>query len=171
MSGPLPHPFLALALALAMLTACEVDTGATESAAPAEPEAGEIAFDLAGPDEAALLVPVHINGEGPFDFVLDTGATFTCVDLELAERLALEERNDIQGYGIAIGGSGALQLVTLDTVRIGEASASGLVGCVLDLTQLREVGPGGKGLVGLNFLREFRVELDFSRNVLTLTQP
>ena len=36
-------------------------------------------------------VPVMINGQGPFDFVIDTGADRTVVSQELAKRLNLPE--------------------------------------------------------------------------------
>jgi len=36
-----------------------------------------------------LLAPVDINGEGPFNFILDTGANVSCVSSTLADRLML----------------------------------------------------------------------------------
>jgi predicted aspartyl protease len=41
------------------------------------------------PNDAAIMVQVKINGQGPYDFVLDTGATFTCLDNDLADQLKL----------------------------------------------------------------------------------
>jgi predicted aspartyl protease len=38
---------------------------------------------------ALALVPVYINGEGPFAFALDTGASHTLVDLDVARKLNL----------------------------------------------------------------------------------
>jgi hypothetical protein len=56
-------------------------------------------------------------------------------------------------------------------MRVGAASARGLTACALDLQVLRRVGPEVRGLLGLNFLRGFRVTLDFEREVLRLTRP
>jgi Aspartyl protease len=39
---------------------------------------------------ALALVPVYINDEGPFAFALDTGASHTLVDLEVARKLNLQ---------------------------------------------------------------------------------
>lgn len=68
-----------------------METGAPERVEVAESaedvdrgEAG-VPIHLAGPGETALLVPVRINGQGLYDFVLDTGATLTCVDVALAD--------------------------------------------------------------------------------------
>src|ERR1700743_326263 len=38
----------------------------------------------------AVVVPVTVNGSGPYDFMLDTGSTVTAVDRELARQLALK---------------------------------------------------------------------------------
>ena len=48
---------------------------------------GEVPFTLAGPGGAAIVVPVKINDTGPYNLVLDTGATLTCLDRALVERL------------------------------------------------------------------------------------
>jgi predicted aspartyl protease len=154
-----------------LAAACRPDVAPREATAPAEPEEGEVAFRLVGPNEAALVVPVHVNGEGPYDFVFDTGATITCVDRQLMEELGLETEPGVMGRGVGVGGAGRVAVARLDSVRIGPARASGLTACVLDLRQLEAVGAPVHGLVGLNFMRAFRVELDFQRNVLVLTQP
>jgi len=139
--------------------------------APADTAAGEVGFRLAGPNEIALIVPVHINGEGPLDFVLDTGATVTCVAATTAERLALPPRRGAVGVGVGIGGASRVGFVRVDSLRIGAARAFDMSACVLDLEHMGAFGPEIDGLVGLDFLQEFRVTLDFQRNILLLVQP
>jgi predicted aspartyl protease len=138
--------------------------------APADPAAGEVAFRLVGPHDTALLVPVHLNGEGPFDFVFDTGATWTCLELAVAEQLGLEPAEGPEGVGIGVAGPARVRMVRLDSVRVGAASAIDIPACVLDLEHLRAVGAEVHGLVGLNFMKPFRVTLDFDREVLVLTE-
>ena len=60
---------LTLAVCIA-LPACDTVAPA-RTQAPADSAAGELAFELKGPNEAALVVPVHINGRGPINFVLE----------------------------------------------------------------------------------------------------
>ena len=156
-----------LALALA---AC-MDTGPSRVEVPADSAAGEVSFELAGPNGTALMVPVRINGQGPYDFVLDTGATVTCVDARLANELALPEVRGVIGTGAGIGGQGQLRLVQLDSLHVGTVSAHDMEACVVDLQNLEGLGLEVHGLVGLNMLREFRVTLDFTRNILTLAKP
>jgi predicted aspartyl protease len=157
------------ALALLSLTACEL-TPAPRIETPEGLEEDEISFELVGPDGVALVVPVKINGVGPFDFVLDTGATLTCIDEQLAELLALEDAPG-RTMGAVVGGIGTMRLVRLESVRLGETTAHGLKGCVLDLQHLRQL-PGVEvhGLLGLDFLKSFRVTLDFGRMVARLEE-
>ena len=48
-----------------------------------------------------MTVPVTIGGEGPFRFMLDTGAQATVVSRDLAERLALFDRSPATLVGMA----------------------------------------------------------------------
>jgi predicted aspartyl protease len=137
--------------------------------APADSAAGEVAIRLAGFNDAALLVPVHVNGEGPFDFVLDTGATLTCVDAALMDSLGLEPEAGRLGRGLDATSLGNVQLIRIDSLRVGAAQASDMGGCVLDLAHIQDAGLDVHGLLGLNFLREFTVRLDFQRQILHLT--
>jgi predicted aspartyl protease len=103
--------------------------------------------------------------------VLDTGATLTCVDQTLADGLALESPRGTVGFGAGVASQGQLRLVRIDSMRVGAAHASNVPGCVLDLSHIRSVGVNAAGLLGLNFLRSFRVTLDFERSVLILQDP
>ena len=151
------------------LSACEPAAPA-RTQAPADTTAGEVKFELAGPNDAALTVPVYINGRGPINFILDTGATLTCIDVSLARELGLKDEGTMGGVAIGVLSAGQLQTVRMDSLRIGRASAHNLAACRLDLEALR-TALGVQGLVGLNFLKEFDVALDFDRRVLTLTAP
>jgi predicted aspartyl protease len=164
------HRLAALAASLFLLvvtSGCD-DGSPARVDVPADSLAGETPFELAGPGGAALVVPVHINGAGPFDFVLDTGATFTCVSPALADSLGLEAQTGQAAYGAGIGGSGQIQLVRADSLRLGEARAHDMTLCVVTLDQLAATGISIDGLLGLNFLKEFRMSLNFERQVVRL---
>jgi len=158
---------VAVAAVAAALSGC-VQVG---GAPPADEVAGagEIPITLAGASGAAVLVPVHINKRGPYQFVLDTGATLTCVDEALAERLELPQPVGMLGYGATLGETGTIGLHRIDTLNVGDASASRLTACSLDLQRMEQVGLKADGLLGLNFLKAFKVTLDFERRLLTLT--
>lgn len=136
----------------------------------ADTAAGEVPLRMAGRGSAVLMVAAHINGTGPYNLVLDTGATLTCVDEQLARELQLPRKTGAVGVGAGVGGSGSVELVQVDSVRLGGSTVRNLTACVLDLRHLRDLGAGGvSGLLGLNFLTVFHVTLDFEQRLMTLT--
>jgi predicted aspartyl protease len=154
-----------------LVVGCGVPT-AVSPGSPSETSPGEVSFEMAGPNEAVLIVSVKINGKGPYDFVLDTGATFTCVDQKLSEELKLPQWSGPPGTVVITGGEGQMGFVKIDMLEVGDtAKASDLVACKLDLTRMQPSGFGIKGLVGLNFLKSYRVTIDFERNSLRLDKP
>lgn len=157
-------------MCLLLLPSC-ADMGPDRVEVPADSAAGEVAFELAGPGGAALVVPVIINGRGPYPFVLDTGATVTCVDDGLASSLALPEVRGVIGTAAGVGGEGGLRLVSVDSLSMGGVRAHELEACVIDLEHLSGMGLELDGLIGLNVLMEFRVTLDFQRNIVTFEKP
>jgi predicted aspartyl protease len=152
-------------------SACNPTGAPARVEAPADSASGETAFELAGPGGAALIVPVFLNGQGPFQFVLDTGATVTCVDVSLAEELSLPEARGVVGAGATVQGSGQMRIIEIDSVRVGSARVEGLLGCAIDLQHTSQIGLEIDGLLGLNFLKPFRMTLDFERSVLLLQDP
>ena len=163
--APLP---LALAAAV-VLPGCErVAMPPPRVQAPVDSAAGEVPFRLVGPGGAAILVRAVLNGRDSVDLIVDTGATLTCVDDRFARELQLPEQRGVVGTGIGVGGSGRVRLVRVDSLRVGAATARNLSVCSLDLAAVERVSPGVRGLLGLNFLRSFRVTFDFRREVMLL---
>jgi predicted aspartyl protease len=153
---------------LALSLCCQIPT--TEVGTPADVSPGAVQFKMMGPNDAAIIVQVKVNGQGPYDFVLDTGATFTCVDDELADQLKLPEWKGSFGT-VVVGPGGGMKLLKIDTLEVGDAKASGLIACAVDLDRMAPPGSGIKGLAGLNFLKSYRVTIDFEKKSLRLEKP
>jgi predicted aspartyl protease len=136
-----------------------------------DPAPGEVSFELAGPGGAALVVPVEVNGEGPFPFILDTGATLTCLDEALVMALDLRDAPGTVGVGGGLQGFGRMRVVSIDSVAVGEARATDLLGCAVDLSSMQQAGLDVRGLLGLNFLKAYRVTLDFTARTVRLDPP
>ncbi|HUR92924.1 MAG TPA: retropepsin-like aspartic protease [Gemmatimonadaceae bacterium] len=150
--------------------ACDGLASPTRATVQADTAAGQVPLRVAGRGGAVLMVATHINGTGPYNLVLDTGATLTCLDERLVRQLALPRKTGAIGLGAGVGGSGRVALVQVDSVRLGSATVRSLTACVLDLSHLHELGAGGvSGLLGLNFLTAFHVTLDFKQRIMTLT--
>jgi predicted aspartyl protease len=158
-----------MALAVGVLAACAEVERAERIEMAGDTPSTAVSLELAGPGGAAVVVPVHVNGSDPHVFVLDTGATMTCIDAGLADRLGLPEAQGQLGVGMGIGQDAAvLRLVAADSLRVGGATAVDLTLCALDLEQFRAIGLDVDGLLGLNFLREFRLVVDFQAELLSL---
>jgi predicted aspartyl protease len=158
-------------IALAVSGAACADVGGSDATPPADSAAGELGFRLDGPGGAAIVVPVHINGRGPIDLILDTGATITCVDTSLAREFALPEQRLTIGTAVGVGGAGRVRLHRVDSLRVAGAVARRLNVCAMDLSAMRVVAPSVRGLLGLNVLKPFTVTIDFRRSVLRLAAP
>jgi predicted aspartyl protease len=162
---------LVLALALSGSSLGCVMPGTRDVGAPAEASPGAVEFKMAGPNDAAIIVPVKINGRGPYDFVLDTGATFTCLDAGFADELKLPEWKGSFGTVVVGPGGGGMKLLKIETLEVGNAKAAGLAACSIDLNRMAPPGLGIKGLVGLNFLKSYRITIDFQKKFLKLEKP
>ena len=112
-------------------------------------------------DSHLVGVPVYINGKGPFDFVLDTGAGNTCVTPELATKLELDVK-PVHGIARGVGGDVQLELAAIDSVSVGEVRITHSQVVVIDLSK---VSPKGKlienGIIGWDFLRSFETVIDY----------
>lgn len=125
------------ALLLVTLVRCVVQSDPGTADVAADVKAGETAFRMVPPNDTAIVVPVMIGGKGPYDFVVDTGATLTCVAESLADELSLPEPRGVFGRGATLGGSGSMRLVQVDSLRIGETEATNVTACAIDLSQLQ----------------------------------
>lgn len=112
-------------------------------------------------DSHLVGVPVHINGKGPYSFVLDTGAGNTVVTPEMATQLGLEAKS-VHGIARGVGGDVQLELAAVDTLSVGESQISHTQVVVIDLSK---VSPKGNlienGIIGYDFLKKFETVLDY----------
>jgi predicted aspartyl protease len=67
-----------------------------------------------------ILLPARINGKGPFDFVLDTGAAMSVVTEELADAIGMEGMERKYALGAA-GQKIEIPLGKVDSISVGEA--------------------------------------------------
>ena len=79
----------------------------------------EVPFRLAGAAQPLILVPTSVNGRGPFDFILDTGAGTSLVSLDLARQQGIPTEQMKEGTGA--GGKVRLALGTVESLAVGQA--------------------------------------------------
>ncbi len=126
-------------------------------AEPIPGDAVDTGLDLAG----RITAPVFINGQGPFAFVLDTGANRTVLSAELAQALALPPLEPAPIHGIA--GVEPAPTALVEQLRVGVVSSKRLRAPVLPRARL-----GADGLLGVDLLRDRRVRLDFLKREIRI---
>jgi predicted aspartyl protease len=100
-----------------------------------------------------MTAAVKVNGQGPFPFVVDTGANRSVISIELAATLGLPAGPRELLHGVAgeeMAGS------TVATLKIGSRDQTDTV-----LSMLPQQSIGGPGMLGVDGLRDQRLTLDF----------
>jgi len=116
-------------------------------------------------EDNKIILPVRINGEGPFEAELDSGGNYI-LQPALATRLRLKAMGASQNGG---GGAGfvAAGHTTVRTLDIGGVRLANQVYKVLPFSGAAPE----RTLLGLQIFKRFVVRLDFDRQTLTLTRP
>ncbi len=132
----------------------------------AVPEMSTIPFASEG---HLIIVGVRLNDRPELhNFILDTGA-FTVIDDDLAASLGIVPIAGTTGRDSS-GASRPLDLALLDEIALGDAKVRNCGATVFDLGRVAGLASRKiEGLLGSNFLRFFRIEIDYRRGKLTLT--
>jgi hypothetical protein len=112
-----------------------------------------------------VVSQVFLNGQGPFRFLLDTGAETNQVDAALARKLGLTatfqvELQTASGATHSRGGR-------VSHVSLGSAEASNQEFLFTNLDGLHTLSPDLQGILGQEFLAHFDYTLDFHEHRLT----
>jgi predicted aspartyl protease len=111
------------------------------------------------------IVAVSVNGSGPHDFVLDTGASCTVVDARLGRSLGLASLGETR-LKTAIG-TRAADRVRLETLSIGSVHARNLLALTTDLDEIQSVDRRVVGVLGYDFLSKHTFLLDYGAKTVT----
>ena len=109
-----------------------------------------------------MTVPVTIDGQGPFAFLIDTGSDRTVISRELAEYLKLPA-----GPLVTMHESTGVEEVTTVVVRrlrIGDRMIDRI-----EAPNLAEEDLGAQGLLGVDCLRDLHIVMDFETKRLSVS--
>ncbi len=125
------------------------------------PESVEVPYRLTIPKH--ILVRAKINGKGPFNFILDTGAPALFLATDVAKKIGIKE--DKKGWGVfdrfEIEGGLVLK------------NATGRIETPFQIEGMNGMGLGGAelhGIIGYNILAQFRIDVDFTKDKMTWTR-
>ncbi len=111
-----------------------------------------------------VIVKGIVNGRGTVKFLLDTGADTTSIPRGLAEQSGINGDRGIRIPHTGIGGTVWEPLVEIDSLKVGEAEVRNLDVIVME----KGVLDGETGLLGANFLAQFKFEIMYENNQLML---
>lgn len=111
-----------------------------------------------------LSIAVRINGKGPFQFIVDSGAERSVIAAETADALALPHGEPVLLRDIT-------QSVTAGTVKVDELLAGRIRLRRAELPVLSRRWLEADGYLGLDVIDGHRLELDFKKRTVDLESP
>lgn len=116
-------------------------------------------------DTQHVLVRVKLNGQGPFNFIIDTGAPALILSEEVGKKLGLKPDGGDEPW------------TTFKEFQVeGGLTIPKAKGLVLDMFQLKGMNGMGlagvklHGVIGYNLLAKYRIAYDFTKDKLTWTE-
>lgn len=160
MTLPLPAALLPLMTLIGVVAAV-----AQPAASPADTVSPQASMDADASFVQPILLdrtdrmtlPVRIGGEGPFGFVVDTGAERTVISHELARRLGLAGAGRARVVGLA-------EIVVADMFHARAVSLPNLALGDSVVPAFSQYNIGGPGLIGIDSLENHRLVIDFVAN-------
>jgi predicted aspartyl protease len=114
-----------------------------------------------------IFTPVMINGQGPYDFAIDTGATQTVLNEKLATELGLKPVTSTVMHGVGGGGKIETKLYSVKELSLGEVKVRNIpVGTFNDplVSQLAD------GILGTAILSDFIITVNYPGNRVELAR-
>jgi hypothetical protein len=113
-----------------------------------------------------IVVPVTINGQGPFRFVVDTGASHSTLSPEVVSRLGLLHVAQAQIEVNGITGAAQVPTVMVANLRAGDLAIKDQSFPVLSAP----IMAGVDGILGAAGLTRQRLSVDFEHNKVALSE-
>jgi predicted aspartyl protease len=110
-----------------------------------------------------MLAPVNINGQGPFQFLMDTGANVSCVSRALADKLDLTPGPSARVHTVV--GVRDRPSVLIDHLQVGSRSRKAVKAPSLPFST-----DGVDGVLGVDWLKGQRLVLGFKTKTLEITK-
>jgi predicted aspartyl protease len=115
-----------------------------------------------------VAVRATVNGVLWLPLLVDTGAQPMAISPVAAARLGLDRVRPLRYQSLSgVGQTAPLPVVRLDSVQVGATVVRNLEAFIFDLPPFFRAD----GVIGLTFLRRFRVSLEFDTRTLVLRLP
>jgi hypothetical protein len=162
-------PFLSFGIIVAVMCASVQTLAQQEDTAERIPEPiAKVSFTLF---HNRVYLPVEVNGRGPFEMVLDTGAAISGLDEANAQSIGLHDKGKAQLTG---NGASRLKIAIAKNVafRVGKAELEEKTVALVPFRELESYeGRAVAGVLGVNLFRRYIVEIDYFHKTLALYEP
>ena len=111
-----------------------------------------------------LTVEVMLNGQGPFQMMVDTGANSSVISIETADRLGLARGAPVEMHGI-------IGVQTVDTVMIDTLQMGRRIRRQMRVSIVAERHLGAAGLLGLDWLGVNSLMLNYGERRMAVGEP
>ena len=135
---------------------------AAESANQGAATKASVPFEKRG---QVVVIEAMLNGKTPAKLVVDTGATYTMISVATAKELDIDSSGKQRRLPIQTA-NGVIQapLTSIESINVGGVEMKNLAAVIHDAVPNSQVA----GLLGLNFLSNFRMEIDTENGLLHL---
>ena len=102
-----------------------------------------------------IVVETTLNGQGPFRFALDTGATISVLYEKAQNRLEVDPIPGVQARVLGMTGTGDFPVATVDRISVGEETWRNARVALLPDTE-----PAARqldGILGVDFQRQYAI--------------
>jgi hypothetical protein len=114
-----------------------------------------------------IIISVTLNESVTARLLLDTGSPGLMISPELANRMGIlgNENDGLKVLTGGIGGTTPANLAVVDTIRVGDAVSEFLPAIITKIPSSEF-----EGLVGMDFLANYRLSIDANRSVLVFNE-
>lgn len=126
------------------------------------PTKASIPFEKHG---QVVVIEAKLNNKAAAKFVVDTGASYTMISSAIAKELNIDSNPGQRAVPFQTA-NGVIQapMANLESVTVGGMEVKNLTAAIHDAVPDSPVA----GLLGLNFLSHFRIDIDTQKGVLHL---
>lgn len=117
-----------------------------------------------------ILIAAHVNGRGPFRFMLDTGSAVSAISLFLARELRLTPAGDAPSSADLLGSTGRMPVtrVRAQSLEVDGRQMNPPPMAVMP-EPAREEG-AAQGVLGADLLQHYPIDISFAGSTVTLGQ-
>ncbi|HEY6451011.1 MAG TPA: aspartyl protease family protein [Steroidobacteraceae bacterium] len=112
-----------------------------------------------------IWAPVLINGQGPFRLVLDTGASHSGVNAQVAQALGIPPDQSAPVMLQGVTGSAVVPTIRVDSLTVGDLTLRPVI-----LPIIKDALGGADGILGTEGMTDKRIYIDFKHDLITINR-